>query len=494
MFRTLLTAAAVSALLVGGAQAQTAPRAKSGLKALFAGKSAAPAAPAAVPVSPEAVAVGLRDKALRDHLAWDITEDLTTTIGPRLVGSPAMEKAKDWGVAQFKALGFTNIKVDEFAKTSWTRGEESAWLMAPYAMNLNPVGLGRTVSTPAEGVEAEVALFKTYAEMIAAPEGALKGKIVVITQPMVMAQDGAGYGVAGISRRAGPVEAAKRGAVAMLIRSISTSDSSVPHTGSTANGEGVVTIPAAAIGVPEAEQLERLAAKGPLRIKLKLQSSFDAKDVAWNISGDVQGSEKPDEVIVIGGHLDSWDVGTGALDDATGIAITTAAAKLIGDLPRHPKRTIRVVMWGSEESGGSSDAYLAANKDALSKIVLAGESDTGADRIYSLQVPAGALEHPVIKTATRVLMPLKIYLDRAPAAHGGADIGAIEEAGVPVINLNQDASRYFDYHHTADDTLNKVDPIQLAQNVAAWTSFLYLVADSDIDFRALKPATAAASH
>ncbi|WP_419320757.1 M20/M25/M40 family metallo-hydrolase [Caulobacter sp. ErkDOM-E] len=491
MFRTLLTAAAVSALLVGGAQAQTAPQAKSGLKTLFAGKSAAPAA---APVSPEATAEALRDKALRDHLAWDITEDLTTTIGPRLVGSPAMEKAKDWGVAQFKALGFTNIKVDEFAKPSWTRGEESAWLMAPYAMNLNPVGLGRTISTLPEGVEAEVALFKTYAEMIAAPEGALKGKIVVITQPMVRAQDGAGYGVAGISRRAGPVEAAKRGAVAMLIRSISTSDSSVPHTGSTANGEGVVTIPAAAIGVPEAEQLERLAAKGPLRIKLKLQSSFDAKDVAWNISGDIQGSEKPDEVIVIGGHLDSWDVGTGALDDATGIAITTAAAKLIGDLPRHPKRTIRVVMWGSEESGGSSDAYLAANKDALSKIVLAGESDTGADRIYSLQVPAGALDHPVIKTATRVLMPLKIYLDRAPAAHGGADIGAIEEAGVPVINLNQDASRYFDYHHTADDTLNKVDPIQLAQNVAAWTSFLYLVADSDIDFRALKPATAAASH
>jgi len=468
MFRKFLTAAvAVSALLAGSAHAQDA-----------------------------ATAEALRDKALRDYLAWDITEDLTTNIGPRLVGSPAMEKARDWGVAKFKALGFTNIKVDEFAKTSWTRGEESAWLMAPYAMNLNPVGLGRTVSTPPGGVEAEVALFKTYAEMIAAPEGALKGKIVVVTQPMVRAQDGAGYGVAGISRRAGPVEAAKRGAVAMLIRSISTSDSSVPHTGSTANGEGVVTIPAAAIGVPEAEQLERLAAGGkPLRIKLNLQSSFDPKDVAWNISGDIKGSEKPDEVIVIGGHLDSWDVGTGALDDATGIAITTAAAKLIGDLPKHPKRTIRVVMWGSEESGGSSDAYLAANKDGLSKIVLAGESDTGADRIYSLQVPAGALDHPVIKTATRVLMPLKIYLDRAPAAHGGADIGAIEEAGVPVINLNQDASRYFDYHHTADDTLNKVRPDELAQNVAAWASFLYLVADSDIDFRALKPATAKpASH
>jgi len=406
-----------------------------------------------------------------------------------------MARSKDWSVAKFKALGFTNVKVEEFAKPSWTRGAESAQLVAPYPMKLDIVGLGRTVPTPPEGIEAEVALFKTYAELIAAPESAVKGKIVVITQPMVRAQDGAGYGVAGISRRAGPVEAAKRGAVGLLIRSISTSDSTVPHTGVTAFGDGVVSIPSAALGVPEAEQLERLAAKGPLRIKLKLASTSDPKAVAWNISGEIKGSEKPDEVIVIGGHLDSWDVGTGALDDATGVAITTAAAKLIGDLPKHPKRTIRVVMWGSEESGGSSEAYLAAHKDELPKIVLAGESDTGADRVYSLQVPAGAADHPAMKTAVRVLAPLKIYLDKTPPAHAGSDIEGLEGAGVPVVALNQDASRYFDYHHTMDDTLNKVRPDELAQNVAAWASFLYLVADSDIDFRVLGAgAPKAAGH
>jgi Zn-dependent M28 family amino/carboxypeptidase len=197
-------------------------------------------------------------------------------------------------------------------------------------------------------------------------------------------------------------------------------------------------------------------------------------------------------VIVIGGHLDSWDVGTGALDDATGIAITTAAAKLIGDLPKHPKRTIRVVMFGSEESGGSSEAYLAAHKDELPKIVLAGESDTGADRIYSLQIPKGSAAHPAMQTAVRVIAPLKIYLDRNPPAHAGADIEGLEESGVPVIALNQDASRYFDYHHTMDDTLNKVRPDELAQNVAAWASFVYLVADSDIDFRTLSAAAPAA--
>jgi Zn-dependent M28 family amino/carboxypeptidase len=470
-FRSLLTAAAVSALMAGAVL------------------------PAQTWAQDARTAETLRDKALLDRTAWDITEDLTTTIGPRVVGSPAMARAKDWAVAKFKALGFTNVKVEEFAKPSWTRGAESAELVAPYPMKLDIVGLGRTVPTPPEGIEAEVALFKTYAEMIAAPEGSLKGKIVVITQPMVRAQDGAGYGVAGISRRTGPVEAAKRGAAGLLIRSISTSDSTVPHTGVTAFGDGVVSIPSAALGVPEAEQLERLAAKDPLRIKLKLASTVDPADVAWNISGEIKGSEKPDEVLVVGGHLDSWDVGTGALDDATGIAITTAAAKLIGDLPKHPKRTIRVVMWGSEESGGSSEAYLAAHKDELPKIVLAGESDTGADRVYSLQIPAGSADHPAMKTAVRVLSPLKIYLDKAPPAHAGADIEGLEESGVPVVALNQDASRYFDYHHTMDDTLNKVRPDELAQNVAAWTSFLYLVADSDIDFRTLSAAAPkAAGH
>jgi len=479
MYRRLLAATAALALLSGAAHAESS-------------KSAKAAAVAPKPADPVATAEALRDKALLDRTAWDVTEDLTTTIGPRLVGSPAMERAKDWGVAKLKALGFTDVKVEQFAKPSWTRGEESAELVGPYPMKLSIVGLGRTVPTPPEGIEADVALFRTFAELMAAPESAVKGKIVVITQPMVRTQDASGYGVAGISRRAGPTEAAKRGAVAVLIRSISTSDSTVPHTGVTAFGDGVSTVPSAALGVPEAEQLERLAKKGPLRIKLKLASTTDPNDVAWNISGEIKGSEKPDEVIVIGGHLDSWDVGTGALDDATGIGITTAVGKLIGDLPKHPKRTIRVVMWGSEESGGSSEAYLAAHKDEVAKIVLAGESDEGADNIYSLKLPAGAQGTPFATTVANVLMPLKIIVAREPARGGGADISGLESAGVPSVEMRQDASRYFDYHHTADDTLNKVRPNELAQNVAAWVSLIYLVAETDVDFRALKAAAPAA--
>ncbi|MDO9223998.1 MAG: M20/M25/M40 family metallo-hydrolase, partial [Caulobacter sp.] len=230
--------------------------------------------------------------------------------------------------------------------------------------------------------------------------------------------------------------------------------------------------------------IERLAARGPVRIKLSLASTVDPNGVAWNISGEIPGSGKPEEVIVIGGHLDSWDPGTGAIDDASGIAITTAAAKLIGDLPKHPRRTIRVVMWGSEESGGSSEAYLAAHKDELPNIVMASESDLGADRIFALMLPKDAMKAPALAELPTVLAPLSIFVSRDPAPFGGSDVEGLQAAGVPVFTLRQDASRYFDLHHSADDTLDKVDPVQLNQNVAAWAALLYMLADSDADFRA----------
>jgi Zn-dependent M28 family amino/carboxypeptidase len=428
-------------------------------------------------------AAALRDRALADTTAWDLTADLTTSVGPRLVGSPGMARAKDWAVKTFEKLGFTNIKVEEFAKPSWTRGGESAVMTAPYDLPLSIIGLGGSVPTPAKGIEAEVVLFTSYADLLAAPEGSLKGKIAVVTQPMTRTQDGSGYGAAGVARRAGPSEAAKRGAVAYLTRSISTSDLRSPHTGGLRYADGLPKIPAAALGVPDAELLERLAAKGPVKIKLNLASSTDEKDVAWNISGDIVGSSRPDEILVIGGHLDSWDVGTGAIDDASGVAITTAAAKLIGDLPRHPARTIRVVMWGSEESGGSSDAYAAAHKDAMASFVVAGESDLGADAVYRIALPKGAVADPRLADLPALLGPLKVIVSRDPAAFAGSDTEGLQVAGVPVMQISQSALRYFDLHHSPDDTLDKIDPRQMAQNVAVWVSLLYVIADSDIDLR-----------
>jgi Zn-dependent M28 family amino/carboxypeptidase len=451
-------------------------------------KSKPPAATPA-PLPPAQVAAALRDRALTDTTAWNVLESLTTEIGPRPAGSAGMARAKDWAVAKFTALGFKNIKVEEFAKPSWARGEESAEIVGPYPFKLSIIGLGGTVPTPAEGITAPIVVFPSYADLLAAPEGSLAGKIAVVNQPMVRAQDGAGYGPAGLIRRSGASEAAKRGAVAFLMRSASTSGNREPHTGGMRYADGVAKIPAAALGIPDADQLERLAKRGPVSVKLKLDSSISTTTVSWNISGEIVGSEKPDEVIVIGGHLDSWDPGTGAIDDGSGVAITTAAAKLIGDLPQEPRRTIRVVMWGSEETGGSGAAYAAAHKDELSRTVIAGESDLGADSIYSVQLPAGALADPAFAALPSLFAPLKIIISRDPATDGGSDTEEIKAAGVPVFTLNQDASRYFDLHHSADDTLDKVDPLQMNQNVAAWAALLWLIANSDIDFR--KTAAAA---
>ncbi|MDP1738176.1 MAG: peptidase M28 family protein, partial [Caulobacter sp.] len=269
------------------------------------------AMPAAA-AEPADTAAALRDQALTDTTAWSLLEDLTSEIGPRPTGSPAMTRAKDWAVTTFTELGFVNIKVEEFAKPSWTRGPESASVTAPYPFQLSILGLGGTVPTPKKGIEAEIVIFPTYADLLAAPVGSLTGKIAVVTQPMTRTQDGSGYGAAGLARRSGPSEAARRGAVAFLMRSVSTSDSRLPHTGGTRYADDAPKIPAAALGVPDSELLERLAARGPVTVRLNLASTVNPDTVAWNISGEIPGSEKPEEVIVIGGHLDSWDPGTGA--------------------------------------------------------------------------------------------------------------------------------------------------------------------------------------
>jgi len=431
-------------------------------------------------------AAAVRDKALTDTLAWDVTESLTSEVGGRMVGSPAMERARDWGAAKLKELGFENIKVEAFTTPAWARGAESAEVVGPWPHKLSILGLGGSSSTPAGGITAPIVVFKSYQAMLDQPAGSLSGKIAVVTQSMGRTQDGSSYGAVGVQRRAGAPEAAKRGAVGYLIRSISTDDTRLPHTGGGAPGG----IPAAALSTPDAELLEKLAARGkPVLVKLDMQSSSNPTAQAWNISGEIRGKEKPDEVIVIGGHLDSWDPGTGAIDDAAGIAITTAAAKLAAQ-PGKPKRTIRVVMWGSEEQGGSSGAYLAAHKDEVGKIVVAGESDGGAGRIWSLSVPVAGATHPAMTAFKSTLPKLNVAVNRTPPASGGADISGLISAGVPFIDFNQDMDRYFDLHHSADDTLDKIDPRELAQNVAVWAAFLYTVANSDVDFRT-KPATEA---
>jgi Zn-dependent M28 family amino/carboxypeptidase len=444
-----------------------------------------PASAAVAPV-PATVEAQLRDAALSDPTAYSIVESLTTEIGGRMAGSPAAERAEDWGLAKLKALGFQNVHAEPFAITAWARGPESAEVTAPYPRKLMILGLGGSAPTPPEGIEGEIVLFHSYTDLLAQPPSSLAGKIAVVSQPMPRTQDGSGYGALSRARFHGPAEAAKRGAVAFLIRSISTSDSRLPHTGQTDYEEGVPKIPAAALGVPDGELLERLVARGgPVRVRLTLASSTTENAPAWNVVGEIPGSDKPDEVVVIGGHLDSWDPGEGAIDDGAGVAITTGAAALIGKLPRHPRRTIRVVMFGDEEMDFSGKAYAEAHKAEAGKIVVVSESDGGADPIWSLQLPAGSADAPALTPIASVLAPLKIFLSSDPARFSGSDFAGLNVAGVPAFSFRQDMSRYFDIHHSADDTLNKIDPAKLNQNVAAWAALLYAIAESDIDFRAL---------
>jgi len=453
------------------------------LACLLVAAAIAAAAPVqAQDLAPAAAAV--RDRALDDATAWKLVESLTTEVGARPVGSPAMMRARDWGLATLTALGFANVHAEAFTTRAWLRGEESAEVVGPWPQKLQILGLGNSAPTPKGGLTAEIIVFRTYQAMLDQPPGALKGKIAVVTQPMPRTQDASSYGPIGVQRRQGPVEAGKRGAVGYLVRSLATDGTRLPHTGTSAAGG----IPAAALAPPDAELLERMAARGkPVTVRLVMNSTLVPAAQAWNVVGEIRGAEKPDEVIVVGGHLDSWDPGTGAIDDATGIAITTAAARLAASAGP-PKRTLRVVMWGSEEQGGSSEAYLAAHKDEVSRIVVAGESDLGAGRIWRVSVPAGGWAHPEMRAFAATVAPLGVLTPTAPALQGGSDIEGLIEAGAPFVEFSQDADRYFDLHHSADDTLDKVDPRDLAQNVAVWASFLHLVANSDIDFRALKTA------
>lgn len=436
-------------------------------------------------------AAALRDRALADRRTYDLLEELTATLGPRPVGTPPAARARDWAIATMKRLGFKNVHAEEFTTSAWIRGAESAEIVSPLPQHLAILGLGSSVQTPPEGVEGQIVVLKSYAEVLAAPPHAFDGKIVVVNQPMTRTQNGRGYGSAVVAR-SGASEAAKRGAIAYLTRSISTGTGRAPHTGHMSYLADVPKIPAAALGVPDADQLQALAARGPVRIHLQLDSHTDEHATAWNVSGDIRGSETPDEIVVTGGHLDSWDPGTGAIDDGAGCAMTLTAAALIGE-GHHPRRTIRVVLFGSEEQQGSDVAYLAAHKDELPHIVLASEADSGSDHAYALQLPpsvmaATGLTEASLKPLATLLAPLDVMISTEVATRGGSDISEIVKAGVPVFVVNQDSSRYFDYHHSADDTMAIVDRAELNQATASWVTALYFLADSAVDFR--KPPAA----
>ncbi|WP_332677401.1 M20/M25/M40 family metallo-hydrolase [Brevundimonas sp.] len=442
-------------------------------------------------------AATIRDAAMSRNIALDYVTQLTTRFGARPAGSKAEQDASAWAADYMRAQGFQNVRIEQFPLVGWERGEESASIVGDHPQNLVVAALGHSPGTNGV-IEAEVVRFDSLEALNAAPAGSLAGKIAYVDAgQMVRMQDGAGYGPLTRIRGAGPAAAAAKGAVAFIMRSVGSDDHRMPHTGTTRYVEGRVPLPGFALSAPDASQVSRLIAMGQT-VRLRLSSTAHTYEtVSQNVIGEITGRSRPEEVIVLGSHMDSWDLGTGAIDDGAGGAITLAAAKAIAESGRRPARTVRVVLYGSEEvaqptdTGNGGGAYLRGIGTAVEKHIIAGESDFGADRVFALGLPPGAQNSDFARAANRVLYPIGVLASPQPELHGGADIGPLAGAGVPVFGLNQDGTRYFDLHHTADDTLDKIDPKQLNQNVAAWAALVWLIADSDVDFRAMRPAAPA---
>ena len=423
-----------------------------------------------------AEAAALRDKALASNGAYALLEDLATNVGPRLAATPAEARGRDWAVKVMTAAGLSNIHVEPFPMPVWQRGAESAEIIGPAPQRLALAALGYSGATPAAGITAPVVYFASLDSLKAAPAGSLNGKIAFIDHRMMRTQDGSAYGVNGGVRRQGPGIAAQKGAVATLIRSLGTDYHRNPHTGTTTWPEGVAPIPAAALALPDAELLERRLKAGPVTVKLVLTPTLDPKGQSANVVGEIPGTS--DEFVVIGGHLDSWDQGQGVFDDGAGMAITLAAAKAIKDAGLKPRRTIRVVFWGAEEMGlWGGKAYAAAH--AGDNIQLAAESDFGADMIWQMSSKVAETGLPLVREIATTLAPLGVAPSRNNAAGGGPDVGALGTQGVGILDLEQDGTRYFDIHHTPDDTLDKVRRNELSQNVAAWAAAVWLAASDD---------------
>ena len=423
------------------------------------------------PVIADPQIAALRDDALaNDHYAWDIVEGLTTEVGQRLAATDAEARARDWAVKRLTAMGFANVHVEPFTMPVWTRGAESAEIVSPFPQKLAIAALGYSGSTGPNGITGQIVYFPSVDALRAAPDAEVGGKIVFIDHNMQPAQDGSGYGQFGAPRRQGPTIASLKGAIGIVIRSIGTDHHRNPHTGVQYFTDGAKSIPAGALTVPDAEQLVRILKRGrPVTMHLTLVSEKHEGGKSGNVIAEVPGRDPKAPILLVGGHLDSWDLATGAIDDASGIAITTAAAKHIMDAGR-PRRTIRIVWFGAEEPGGfGGNAYAKAH--GKESYAIAGESDFGADRIWRFSSQLLKSDPAAYAQLAASLAPLGITKNDKGDADG-TDVDPTIQAGAPWVSLNQDGTRYFDFHHTPDDTLDKIDPVQLRQNVAAWTAML----------------------
>jgi hypothetical protein len=458
----------------------------------LAGIAAAPAPSPSSSLLPDAVrerAAALRDDALAGTRALEIARSLSFEVGPRSAGSPGDRAAVEWGLRTLRGLGFENVHAEKVTVPHWDRGTIAGEILSPWPQPVILASLGGSVGTPeapaGNGIEAEVVGVPSLAALDQLDPARVQGRIVFYDVKMQRTKDVAGYRDAVPVRGAGASRAAKRGAVAVLIRSIGTGHDRFPHTGAMRYEDGVAKIPAAALAPADADLLAAALASGkPVRFRLRSTARMLPDAESANVIGEIRGRERPDEIVLLGAHLDSWDLGTGGIDDGAGVAIMTEAARRIGAAgngklprPRRPRRTIRVVLFANEEFGTSgARAYAAAHAAELAEHVLAAESDLGAGRVYRLSSGVAPDHLPQIAELAKLLAPLGV----SPGdneAHGGSDVAPLGAAGVPLLDLDQDATSYFDWHHTANDTVDKIDPKEIDQNVAAWAALAYAVAD-----------------
>ena len=414
---------------------------------------------------------------------------MSDNIGPRLTGSTQAAAAVEYVAAELKAVG-CEVQLEKAMVPHWVRGEETAALVEYPGMAQGTTqkvllcALGGSVATPKEGITADVIVVKTFDELKTLSRDKVAGKIVVFTYSFdkrmaAVGRSGEAYGEAVEYRSDGPSAAARLGAVACLIRSVGGADYRIPHTGSTNYAKDAPKIPAGAVTSEDADLIADLAKQGPVKMKLVLTPQTLPDVESANVIGDIKGSEHPEQVVIVSGHLDSWDLGTGAIDDGAGVAVSMEAANLIHKLNLKPKRTIRVIAWMNEENGTrGSKQYAKDHATEWANHYGAMEKDSGADHPVGIHVRA----KPQVK---EILKPVAAILQESGAGgldlseHAGADISPLEKAGVPSFAPIQDGRFYFNYHHTAADTLDKIDPKNLAETSAIVAVWAYAMANAE---------------